>query len=80
MGGQQSLLDVPAVSVITPAELARDVFQWAHDEEVVDALYLQVGRAVFSGACVGMRQVCCCKSWPPLSRITPDPCHTTLPQ
>lgn len=37
-----AVLDVPAVNVITPNELARDLFQWVHDEEVVDALYLQV--------------------------------------
>eukprot|EP00775_Hariotina_reticulata_P006472 gene6472-6700_t len=30
------------VSVLTPNELARDLFKWVHDEEVVDALYLQV--------------------------------------
>lgn len=37
-----ALLGVPAVTVITPNELAKDLFQWVHDEEVVDALYLQV--------------------------------------
>lgn len=42
------LLAVPAVTVITPNELARDLFQWVHDEEVVDALYLQ---AVVSEYC-----------------------------
>lgn len=36
------VLDVPAVNIITPNELAKDLFQWVHDEEVVDALYLQV--------------------------------------
>ncbi|WIA12365.1 hypothetical protein OEZ85_012414 [Tetradesmus obliquus] len=44
------LLAVPAVTVITPNELARDLFQWVHDEEVVDALYLQ---AVTKGVTVG---------------------------
>jgi hypothetical protein len=36
------LFEAPAVSVLTPNELARDLFKWVHDEEVVDALYLQV--------------------------------------
>jgi hypothetical protein len=44
------LLAVPAVTVITPFELARDLFQWVHDEEVVDALYLQVGGAAAAAA------------------------------
>jgi hypothetical protein len=42
------LLAVPAVTVITPIELARDLFQWVHDEEVVDALYLQVSASSFT--------------------------------
>jgi hypothetical protein len=41
-GGGGGVLDVPAVNIITPSELAKDLFQWVHDEEVVDALYLQV--------------------------------------
>jgi hypothetical protein len=44
------LLAVPAVTVITPHELARDLFQWVHDEEVVDALYLQVRAAAAAAA------------------------------
>jgi len=36
--------DAPAaVSVLSPKELSEALFGWAHDEEVVDALYLQVG-------------------------------------
>lgn len=37
-----ALLDVPCFNVLTPNEVARDLFQWVHDEEVVDAPYLQV--------------------------------------
>ena len=35
----------PAVTVLTLGEICQELFVWAHDEEVVDALHLQVGRA-----------------------------------
>ena len=37
------VLAIPAVTVLTPTQVAKQLLQWAHDEEVVDALYLQVG-------------------------------------
>lgn len=49
------MLGVAAVNVITPNELSRELFQWVHDEEVVDALYLQVG----GWGSFGMWAFCC---------------------
>jgi hypothetical protein len=44
------VLDVPGVNVITPNELSKDLFQWVHDEEVVDALYLQAAVSEYCAA------------------------------
>jgi hypothetical protein len=41
-GGRAPVLAVPAVTVLPPMQVAKQLLQWAHDEEVVDALYLQV--------------------------------------
>jgi hypothetical protein len=65
------LLAVPAVTVITPHELARDLFQWVHDEEVVDALYLQVRAETAAAAAVCQR----CNQ-----QNAPSTSNTNLPQ
>lgn len=53
-----SSLDVPCVNVMTPTELARDLFQWVHDEEVVDAPYLQVRVWVCWVCVLNFKHVC----------------------
>eukprot|EP00878_Enallax_costatus_P035158 GHUV01039150.1.p1 GENE.GHUV01039150.1~~GHUV01039150.1.p1 ORF type:complete len:330 (+),score=117.75 GHUV01039150.1:842-1831(+) len=45
-----AMSDVPAVNVLTPNEVARDLFQWVHDEEVVDAPYLQAAVSEYCAA------------------------------
>lgn len=45
-GATAGVVNVPAVTIITPNEISQEVFQWSHDEEIVDALYLQVRPAV----------------------------------
>ncbi|PNW79878.1 hypothetical protein CHLRE_08g370250v5 [Chlamydomonas reinhardtii] len=44
---------VPMPAYVTPEELATQLFRWLHDEEVVDAPYLQAALSEYMAAAVG---------------------------